>query len=267
MVKKFLFPPEETKSIKMDHRQLIDLAAQQLEQILKGKVDPCHGIDHALIVVDHVNKALERMEIPISDKEQFAVKMAALLHDADDGKFFSTSIELTNARNIMENLNLSQETIDLVLKMINLVSCSKNGNSRTGVEEEWMLYPRFADRLEALGEIGLVRCWVYTYHINRPLFTHETPRPKNLNELREAASPNRFTKYVTAKGKISSSSFIDHFYDKLLHIGDVGTNPYFTDEVKIRLKIMEDFLIEFGQSGKIDEVYLQKLADKYGIEN
>jgi hypothetical protein len=86
-----------------------------------------------------------------------------------------------------------------------------------------------------------------------------------LEELRLAASPDRFAHYVTQKGKVGSSSFIDHFYDKLLHIGDVGSNPYFVEEAAARLKIMEEFLLKFGRTGQIDEIYLQELANKYGI--
>lgn len=248
----------------MNSDELISLAAQKLKKILEGKVDPCHGIDHAMIVVDHADKALKQMASPLSANRKLAIKLAALLHDADDRKFFSTSEELTNARNILTDLQLPSEMVDVVLKMINLVSCSKNGNSQDGVEE-WMLYPRFADRLEALGEIGLVRCWVYTHHVGRPLFTKETLRPTTREELRAAASPDRFANYVTKKGRVGSSSFIDHFYDKLLHIGDVGSNPYFVKEAATRLKIMEEFVLEFGRTGQINEIYLQKLADKYGI--
>lgn len=251
----------------MNPDKLISLAARHLEKILEGKVDPCHGIEHAMIVVGHVDKALKQMASPLSANRKLAIKLAALLHDADDRKFFSTSKELTNAREVLAHLQLPPEMVDVILKMINLVSCSKNGNSRDGVEEEWMLYPRFADRLEALGEIGLVRCWIYTYHVSRPLFTDETPRPKSLEELRKVASPDRFAHYVTQKGKVGSSSFIDHFYDKLLHIGDVGSNPYFVGEAKVRLKVMEEFLLKFGQTGQVDEVYLQELANKYGISH
>lgn len=244
---------------------LVDRAAGLLEKILDGQVDPCHGIEHALIVVGHVDRALELNPLP--EQTQLAIRLAALLHDADDGKFFSTSKELTNARTVLERLELPLETIELVLRMINLVSCSKNGNSWDSVDQEWLLYPRFADRLEALGEIGLVRCWVYTYHVKRPLFTDETPRPKTLEELRAVASPERFEQYVNKKGKVGSSSFIDHFYDKLLHIAQLGTNPYFTQEAALRLRIMEDFLVDFGQTGQINEVYLQGLADKHGVQN
>lgn len=247
--------------------RLIEEASRGLSKILEGKVDSSHGLDHALIVVGHVEEALKELTTPLSEDIVLAIKLAALLHDADDRKFFSTSRELMNARQILDPLEISPETFDLVLKMIDLVSCSKNGNSREGVGEEWMLYPRFADRLEALGEIGLVRCWFYTYHVGRPLFTEETVRPKSLEELRQVASPERFNRYVSMKGKVDSVSFIDHFYDKLLHIGEVGSNLYFKKEATLRLRIMEEFLIKFGQTGQIDEVYLQKLADKYKIDS
>jgi uncharacterized protein len=139
-----------------------------------------------------------------------------------------------------------------------LVSCSKNGNSWKGAEDEYMLYPRFADRLESLGEIGIVRCWLYTSHVERPLFTDETLRPTTREELKKVASSERFQTH----GK-ESTTFIDHFYDKLLHLTDVGTNPYFQKELEKRIQIMEEFLLDFGLTGVIDEEHLKRLVKKY----
>ena len=244
----------------------MEIAIEKLNEVLdEAKVTPCHGIEHALIVVRHVEAALEAQPEPLSDEQRLAIKLAALIHDADDRKFFPTSKELTNARKVLSSIPISEGVSELVLKMIGLVSCSKNGNSKEGVEHEWMLYPRFADRLEAIGEIGIVRCWVYTYHVNRPLFTSETPRPKTSEELQAVASLDRFAHYVSAQGKVGSSSFIDHFYDKLFHIGEVGSNPYFVKEARRRLKIMEDFIFKFGQTGEIDEEHLRSLAVQYQV--
>ncbi len=52
--------------------------------------------------------------------------------------------------------NYPIEFVDLVLEMISLVSCSKNVDSLPPtVGETWKLIPRYADRLEAIGEPGL----------------------------------------------------------------------------------------------------------------
>ena len=234
--------------------QIIEKAVELLDQVLQEKVDPAHGIKHAIAVLGHVDKAVQFSSGPLTAQEVLAIRLAALLHDADDTKFFK---DTHNAEDILNSL-VEPEIKELTMKMINLVSCSKNGNSV--VEPEWLLYPRYADRLEAIGEIGIWRCWQYTKYVDRPLFVPGTKRARSFEELNEIASKDRFEKYVAAKGKIGSSSFIDHFYDKLLHISDLGTNSYFMMEAKKRHRIMEAFLLGFGVTGHVYEAAIEKMA-------
>ena len=240
---------------------IIEDAYSKLVEVLDGKVDAAHGIDHAAMVLVHAQEALREYKGAISGDEMIAVQLAALLHDADDGKFFKGT---RNAETILEKV-AEPHVGELALRMINLVSCSKNGNSKEGVEHEWMLYPRHADRLEAIGEIGIWRCWQYTEHVKRPIAAPDTPLAKNLKEVEEIAPFSRFENYVNKQGKVGSSSFIDHFYDKLLHICDLGDNPYFKDAAVIKKKIMQDFLIDFGQNGKVNEEFIGRLSDKFRL--
>jgi len=227
-------------------------ATAKLEQILEGKVDRAHGIDHAVSVLGHAEGAIEHHPGELTEQQKLAIKLAALLHDADDGKFFKDS---RNAEEILKSI-VDEPTRELTMKLINLVSCSKNGNSKA--EEEWMLYPRYADRLEAIGEIGIWRCWQYTLHVKRPAYTIETERAQSLEELHRIASKERFEYYVSKQGKVGSSSFIDHFYDKLLHISDLGENPYFVKEAARRHKVMEEFLLDFGRQGEINHALIKE---------
>lgn len=239
--------------------KILQEVISELESVLQGKVDSAHGIDHSVVVLSHVEKALEHCTEPLTEDEKLAVLLAALLHDADDRKFFQGT---NNAENILSKC-VEPHVGKLALYMINLVSCSKNGNSKEGVEYDWMLYPRYADRLEALGEIGIWRCWQYTSHVKRPVFTETTERAQTREELQKIANADRFRNYVEKRGKVGSSSFIDHFYDKLLHISDCGENPYFKNEVEQRIRIMEDFLIDFGQRGEINSEMINRLSDKF----
>ena len=146
-----------------------------------------------------------------------------------------------------------------------MVSCSSNGNSTAGVDEqtEWMLIPRYADRLEAIGEIGLVRTWQYTLHKKRPLFLDSTPRPKTRAEVKEVATTERFDGYQNG---VKSVSMMDHFYDKLLHLGVEGAiplrNSYIAEEARHRHEVMVEFVVQFGTSGEVNEQYLSELERK-----
>ncbi len=241
-----------------------DIIIKKAIKLVKEKlnhIDSSHGINHALAVLNHVKKALELLEL--SEEVKLQIMLAALLHDVDDGKYF-TGTEYENAKNILNALGIDPDTI---IKMISLVSCSENGDAVSS--NTWELYPRYADRLEAIGKIGIVRCYLYTKHLEaigkgRPLFTENTPRAKNLTELYNIATSERYANYVNKKGKVGNSTFIDHFYDKLLHFNSFGDNPYFCEKAKKRLKIIQDFIIDFGITGSVNENLIESWRIKYG---
>ena len=115
-----------------------------LEDILRD-VSPCHGIDHAKQVMNHAKRALRAKNYEINEEQTEAVLLAALLHDADDSKFFAHHEHNENARLVLHDR--SPEFIELVIKMINLVSSSTNGDRipEEVINKEWMLIPRYAD--------------------------------------------------------------------------------------------------------------------------
>ena len=225
---------------------IISKARDLLVNLLEaGDVDAGHGIDHAETVLGHTNLALQHEDL--SEFNKTAIQLAALLHDADDSKFFPDNTDHQNARYILQKIGVSDEQSELVIRMIGLVSCSKNGN--TLVEPEWLLIPRFADRLEAMGHIGIVRCWQYSKHKNRPLFLDSTPRPHSNEQVQNFIMTERFSKYSGG-----SDSMMDHFYDKLLHLINMGsTNKYIITEAKVRHQILIEFCVQFGNNGFVDE--------------
>jgi uncharacterized protein len=210
------------------------------------RIDKGHGLDHALAVLKHAERALA-VELEPSADERLAVRLAALLHDVDDRKFFA-STDLDNARAICAAVAPRQPDVQaLALRMIALVSCSKNGN--TLVEPSWLLIPRWADRLEALGAIGIYRCYVYTLHVGRPLLTDATELPASEQDLERLAPPERFAQYVQLRGQVGSSSFVDHFYDKLLHIAVLPTrNAYLLRKAAERRRVMINFLLRLDRA-------------------
>jgi uncharacterized protein len=69
--------------------------------------------------------------------------------------------------------------------MIDLVSFSKNGNIVNPEYPSWYYFVRYADRLDAIGLIGLWRCYQYSLHVKNPFLAEDTPQPRNLSELAE----------------------------------------------------------------------------------
>jgi uncharacterized protein len=231
----------------------------KLKEILtKNNVCDSHGIGHALKVYSHAVNALTQY-VTLYDEERMAIVLAALLHDADDKKFFPTHNNYENLRLILDDI--PDKTINLIIKMIDLVSASKNGdNIPDDIKgKEWMLIPRYADRLEAIGIIGIERCWKYTKTINNPLYLESTLRAIDENDLwTNIATEERYQKY---NGK--SASMIDHFYDKLLRLTIFPIrNKYFDTICAIRRKPLVDFVLEFGKLGSIDDKFIESFINK-----
>lgn len=196
----------------------------------------------------------------MSADEILAVKLAALLHDADDRKYFAHN-DFENARAIMRVVCPDLES--LVIQMIGYVSSSKNGDTIPDEcrDREWMLYPRWADRLEAIGWVGVVRAWEYTLETKRPLFTNETPKAKNVAELMEIASEERYRAY---SGK--SASMIDHYYDKLLRLNNFETkNRYLFEASRDLLAPLIAVCLAFGEN-KLDDSMLVMARIEAGKE-
>lgn len=200
-----------------------------------------HDINHILRVNEHIKFATLNMALPIRLK--YLISYAALLHDVDDEKFFKTE-NYKNASNILNDLTLSEDDVELIINMISYVSCSVNGDSipREAINNEYLLYPRHADRLDALGNKGVIRCYQYCLTKKMPLYVQETLKPETMDNIWEIATRDRYNNY---KGK--SISMIDHYYDKLLQLGNFETdNEYFKEmkhkSVQPLLNIVEKFL-------------------------
>jgi uncharacterized protein len=222
---------------------------------LLSNICPSHGYIHAITVMTHCEKASQYLD----PKTKFLVTVAGLLHDVDDKKFFPKNDNYQNL--ILAMQGFDSDDIKLVKEMVGYVSCSVNGNTipERAIENPWLLYPRHADRLEAIGKIGIARCYKYTKSNNTPLFLESTPRPQNEDDLWTNIATE--TRYQNYKG--NSKSFIDHFYDKLLRVYSVDTqNSYFEGIKKEQTQILIDFVLEFGRIGTLNVEELEQMVNE-----
>ena len=150
-----------------------------------------------------------------------------------------------------------ENLVEDVLMCIGFVSASQNGNRVPEIAEKHpeILWPRFCDRLEAIGVIGAVRCYQVTCERNGILHVEgSTPRPQNEEELWNLVDPQRFVEYQK-EGK--SNSMMDHYYDKLLQIAkydpNIVQNKYLIEEAQTRVQPLLDICIEYGRSGVVPE--------------
>ncbi len=131
---------------------LISSAIEYVRELFAGNYDG-HGFDHAMRVY--------RNAVTIADGEECdatVVALAALLHDADDPKIFVTR-DNANARTFLDDAGVGPETAERVIRAINSVSFSKNRGKTPETAEGRIVQD--ADRLDAIGAVGIARTFAY----------------------------------------------------------------------------------------------------------
>lgn len=222
-------------------------------------------------VYRRANNAIACHEPPLSTTQALQVQVASLLHDVDDSKYFPDNCNYENACAILQEASVPAELHDDILEMIQLVSCSANGNyvpqSILDTENYYKLIPRWSDRLEAAGAVGVVRCYHYNQENGRPLSSPLSPRARTAKQVWDYATPERFQKYQDSGG--ASIDMISHYYDKLLHVAcpppELVRNSYLENMAKESSAELVEVCIRFGKSGIVDEEYIQELARRLNV--
>jgi uncharacterized protein len=236
------------------------------------EIGPSHGLEHVMRVYRHAVKAVECHRPPLPSAAVMEIKVAALLHDVDDAKYFPQSSGVyENALLLMRQAEVPEESQGSIVEMISLVSCSKNGNRVPASIEEsgeyHRLIPRWADRLEAVGAAGAVRCYQYSKERGRPLSSPRSPRAQTIEQVWEAADPDRFDSYQSRGGL--SDDMISHFYDKLLHVARpppaAVRNEYLERKASESAEELLEICTRFGKTGLVDEDYIRRLAEDLNI--
>jgi uncharacterized protein len=159
------------------------------------------------------------------------VKLGALLHDIADSKFHEGDEEIgpKTARNFLESENVSEEIIEHVVQIIKNISF-KGGNFERTFSSKELEIVQDADRLDALGAIGIARTFNYGGFKNRAIYNPSiAPR---LNMSKE-------------EYKISDSPTLNHFYEKLLLLKDKMNTETGKKLAQERHRFMETFLSQF----------------------
>ncbi len=157
------------------------------------------------------------------------VQLTSLLHDVDDYKLFGGNASTySNAETFLKNNKISDTKIELICSIIESISF-KGTDSKVPKSLEGKIV-QDADRLDAIGAIGIARTFAYGGSKNR--FMHvPTEKPRdNMN----------FEEYSTLNG-----TTINHFYEKLLKLKALMNTETAKKIAESRHKYMENFLSEF----------------------
>ncbi|QCX52772.1 HD domain-containing protein [Elizabethkingia sp. JS20170427COW] len=159
------------------------------------------------------------------------VELGALLHDIADSKFHNGDEELgpKKAAEFLKAQQVTQEIISQVTHIIKNISF-KNRNEAPLNKSIELQIVQDADRIDALGAIGIARTFNFGGYKNNPI--HLPGEKPKLNQSKE-------------EYKKSNGSSINHFYEKLLLLKDMMNTQKGKEIASKRHQYMEDFLKEF----------------------
>lgn len=201
----------------------IELIQKEVHKLL-NKDDSGHAMDHIKRVLNLSLKFAKK-----ENADEKIVSLIALLHDVDDYKLFGNqnAEELTNAKNIMNNVGIEknvQEEVIASLKNIGYSNALK-GFRPTLLEGQIV---SDADMCDALGVNGIIRTYKYSLKHSKPFFD------KNIFPI-ENMSAEKYTR------KCSDSS-VCHLFEKVLKLKKLMLTESGKKEAEKRHEIVVNIL-------------------------
>ncbi|MFB9109646.1 HD domain-containing protein [Flavobacterium gyeonganense] len=166
-----------------------------------------------------------------TDCDLTIVQLGALLHDIADSKFHNgdETIGPKTARLFLESENITEDIIEHVVNIIENISY-KGGNFKKKFSSVELDIVQDADRLDAIGAIGVARAFNYGGFKNRALYDPEIVPVANMTK---------------DEYKKNNAPTINHFYEKLLLLKDKMNTETGKQIAEERHHFMETFLAQF----------------------
>lgn len=200
----------------------------------------CHSGDNSGHDFEHVLRVLHNAELILKSEnncDAIAVKVGAILHDVDDYKIDKNGHKVdTFLKENCDNIEFNNK----IKKIIETISFSSSGsNPNFDMLEQKIVSD--ADKLDAMGAMGVCRAVIYSAVTNRELF--------NNNELPKEHLTQEEYKNKMRKGNHT----INHFFDKLLKLkGAIQTKSG-----RIEAQKRHDFMVSF-----LEQFFIEVKADK-----
>ena len=209
----------------MNNEQIIAQTAEHIRLKLEGE-----GSGHDWWHVYRVWK--NAIHIGKQEKaDLFVIELAALLHDIADWKFHDGNEDIGPqlAREWLETLSVEESIIAHVCRIIRAISFKGAGVKNTMDSPEGLIV-QDADRLDAMGAIGIARTFAYGGSKHREMYN-------------PTVNPQLHTSFEQYKN--SEGTTINHFYEKLLLLKNLMNTPTAKKIAEGRHKYMQEFLQQF----------------------
>lgn len=206
-------------------QEIIDRLSAEVRESLQGE-----SSGHDWWHIDRVVRLANRLAAA-EGADPFIVSLAALLHDIPDWKFNagSETAGLATVKQLLEKYHAPETVIPAVLDVVSSVSY-KGASVATPMHTKEGAVVQDADRLDAMGAIGIARTFAYGGFAHRPMYD-----PDKKPELH--ASKEAYFK--------SQSPSVNHFYEKLLLLKDRMNTETAKKMAIERHAYMEAFLARF----------------------
>ena len=199
----------------------------ELKKEVKQRIenDSAHDFEHIMRVYKNAQKICKQEKA-----NEKLVLSAALLHDVisypkSDKRSKTSSIKSAEkSKQILKNYDFSAEEINIISDAIRDHSFSRNKIPQT-IEGKIL---QDADRLDAIGAIGIARVFATGGSLKRPFYNLEDP----------------FCKNRKPDDKVWT---VDHFFQKLLKLESLMNTKSGKAEAKKRTKILKDYLKQLNQ--------------------
>ena len=203
--------------------QLVQNATKFIKEVFQNDFSG-HDFFHSMRVY---RTAINIAEAEHADME--VVALAALLHDVDDRKLSPMTAEKKeNAARFMRSQNVPESEIRQVCQIIDEVSFKGTDSVRPSTPEGKCVQD--ADRLDALGAIGIARTFAYGGNHNRAIYDPELPPRTAMNQAQ----------YYSSK-----STSLNHFYEKLFLLEGMMNTETGKAIARKRTQYMQEFVDEF----------------------
>ncbi|MEM8846956.1 MAG: HD domain-containing protein [Bacteroidota bacterium] len=210
----------------MNSNNLIEKTILFVKDTLKG-AEGGHDWFH----IERVFKTAKKIA-QVEEVDLLIVQLAALLHDIADPKFHDGDEEIgpKMASDFLRSQKVSEENVEHVSNIIRYMSFKNSLDNSTSFSSKELQVVQDADRLDAIGAIGIARTFNYGGFKNRELYNPDIQ--PNLNMSKE-------------EYKKSNAPTINHFYEKLLLLKDQMNTTSGKKIAQERHQFMLDFLNQF----------------------
>ncbi|WP_436855785.1 HD domain-containing protein [Staphylococcus caeli] len=191
--------------------------------------------------VAHVNRVLH-LATYIAQCEGvpdlLTIKLASLLHDTVDHKLTDVDQAMQRLTLFLQKLNLSVEQQQHILHIIQYMSYSNGNNNAIDLSIEGQIV-RDADRLDAIGAIGIARTFQFAGHFGEPMWIENDTQSIDNNTI------SHYDDWAP--------SAVKHFYEKLFKLKDLMHTPTAKQLAEQRHQFMRHFINQF-----FDEWYFER---------